>query len=138
MKRSFGAWICASLMLLSFLFLAAGFAAAAPAPAAPPTLAGFWYGLGEPGDPDVFYIDAFHPDGRFNAEYRKCEKGKLVYHGTIDDNADDASAVKEAYLNDAVNAVASGKSVATAETVTMFTYSARKKSAKLIELYSVW
>src|SRR5688500_10079665 len=28
--------------------------------------------------------------------------------------------------------------VATAATVTMFTYSARKKSAKLIELYSVW
>ena len=28
--------------------------------------------------------------------------------------------------------------MATAETVTMFTYSARKNSAKLIELYSVW
>ena len=42
--------------------------------------------------------------------------GKLVYHGTIDDNADDAAAVKEAYLADAVNAVASGKAVATAET----------------------
>jgi len=42
--------------------------------------------------------------------------GKLVYHGTIDDNADDAAAVKEAYLNDAVNAVASGKAVAVSET----------------------
>ena len=42
--------------------------------------------------------------------------GKLVYHGTIDDNADNAAAVKETYLNDAVNAVASGKSVAVAET----------------------
>src|ERR671912_1884448 len=28
--------------------------------------------------------------------------------------------------------------VATADTVTMFTYSARKNMAKLIELYSVW
>jgi peroxiredoxin len=43
-------------------------------------------------------------------------KGKLVYHGTIDDNADDAAAVKEAYLNDAVNAVSAGKAVAVSET----------------------
>jgi len=42
--------------------------------------------------------------------------GKLVYHGTIDDNADDAAAVKEAYLNDAVNAVSAGKAVAVSET----------------------
>jgi hypothetical protein len=82
MKRSFGAWTRAGLMLVTFLLLAAGFAAAAPAPSGPPTLAGFWYGVGEPGDPEVFYIDAFHPDGRFNAEYRKCEKGKLVYQQT--------------------------------------------------------
>jgi peroxiredoxin len=37
--------------------------------------------------------------------------GKLVYHGTIDDNADDAAAVKEPYLANAVNAVAGGKAV---------------------------
>jgi hypothetical protein len=43
-------------------------------------------------------------------------KGKLVYHGTIDDNADDAAAVKDAYLADAVNAVATGKTVAVSET----------------------
>ena len=43
-------------------------------------------------------------------------KGKLVYHGTIDDNADDAAAVKDAYLADAVNAVATGKAVAVSET----------------------
>ena len=42
--------------------------------------------------------------------------GKLVYHGTIDDNADDPAAVKDAYLADAGNAVASGKSVAVSET----------------------
>jgi len=42
--------------------------------------------------------------------------GKLVYHGTIDDNADDAAAVKDAYLANAVNAVAGGKAVPVAET----------------------
>jgi hypothetical protein len=62
--------------------LVAGQGSAAPAPASPPSLAGFWYGIGEPGDPNVFYIDAFHPDGKFNAEYRKCEKGKLIYTQT--------------------------------------------------------
>ncbi|HEX5634173.1 MAG TPA: thioredoxin family protein [Gemmatimonadales bacterium] len=43
-------------------------------------------------------------------------QGKLVYHGTIDDNANDAAAVKEAWLKDAVNAVAAGKAVSVAET----------------------
>ena len=52
------------------------------APASAPSLVGFWYGMGEPGDPEVFYIDAFGPDGKFNAEYRKCEKGKLIYSQT--------------------------------------------------------
>ena len=45
--------------------------------------------------------------------------GKLVYHGTVDDNAKDAAAVKEAWLRDAVSAVAEGKSVAVAETKAM-------------------
>jgi peroxiredoxin len=43
-------------------------------------------------------------------------EGKLVYHGTIDDNANDAAAVKEAWLKDAVNAVAAGKGVSVTET----------------------
>jgi peroxiredoxin len=51
--------------------------------------------------PEVFLFDA---------------AGKLVYHGAIDDNADDAKAVKAAYLQDAVVAVAAGKSVAMAKT----------------------
>jgi len=42
--------------------------------------------------------------------------GKLVYHGTIDDNADDAAQVKQHYLGDALEAVATGKPVTTAET----------------------
>ena len=64
---------------LMFLFAAAEGSAA---PASAPSLVGFWYGIGEPGDPEVFYIDAFSADGKFNAEYRKCEKGKLIYQQT--------------------------------------------------------
>jgi hypothetical protein len=55
---------------------------AAPAPSTPPTVVGYWYGIGEPGDPEVFYIDTFNADGTFNGEYRKCEKGKLIYTQT--------------------------------------------------------
>jgi len=43
-------------------------------------------------------------------------KGKLVYHGAIDDNPRDESAVEKAWLHDAVNAVATGGSIETAET----------------------
>ena len=42
--------------------------------------------------------------------------GALVYHGAIDDNADDAAKVTRPYLEDAVNAVAAGKGVGTAQT----------------------
>jgi peroxiredoxin len=42
--------------------------------------------------------------------------GVLVYHGTIDDNADDATAVKQHYLRDALEAVVSGQGVAVKET----------------------
>ncbi len=42
--------------------------------------------------------------------------GKLVYHGTIDDNAQDAAQVKQHYLADALDAVAAGKPVGMAET----------------------
>ena len=42
--------------------------------------------------------------------------GKLVYHGTIDDNAHEPGKVKARYLDDALKAMAAGKTVATAET----------------------
>lgn len=45
--------------------------------------------------------------------------GKLVYHGTVDDNAKDASAIKNAWLRDAVNETAAGRSVPVAETKAM-------------------
>ena len=41
---------------------------------------------------------------------------KLVYKGAIDDNYDNASAVKKAYVRDAIAAVAKGQAVAVAET----------------------
>ena len=51
--------------------------------------------------PEIFLFDA---------------EGELVYHGTVDDNADDAKKVTRPYLKEAVLAVASGKAVKTAET----------------------
>ncbi|MGH7740404.1 MAG: thioredoxin family protein [Candidatus Eiseniibacteriota bacterium] len=44
------------------------------------------------------------------------KSGKLVYHGTIDDNAHDEKAVSKPWLEQAVNAVAGGQAVPTAET----------------------
>jgi peroxiredoxin len=42
--------------------------------------------------------------------------GKLVYHGTVDDSPKDVAAIKHFWLRDAVNEVAAGKPVTTAET----------------------
>jgi peroxiredoxin len=42
--------------------------------------------------------------------------GKLVYHGAVDDNGQDAAKVDKAYLKDALDAVAGGKAVPVAET----------------------
>ncbi|MGE5235909.1 MAG: thioredoxin family protein [Acidobacteriota bacterium] len=43
-------------------------------------------------------------------------EGRLVYHGTIDDNAQDADKVEHHYLRDAADALLAGKPVAVAET----------------------
>ena len=43
-------------------------------------------------------------------------KGKLVYHGAIDDNAKNPSAVKQQYLKRAVDAVVSGRAISMTET----------------------
>jgi len=43
-------------------------------------------------------------------------KGKLVYHGTIDDNARDEGAVSQPWLREAVEAVAAGHAVKVSET----------------------
>ncbi|MBI4161033.1 MAG: thioredoxin family protein [Acidobacteria bacterium] len=43
-------------------------------------------------------------------------EGRLVYHGTIDDNADEPDKVEKRYLRDALEAVASGGKVAVQRT----------------------
>jgi len=42
--------------------------------------------------------------------------GKLAYHGTIDDNHQDASKVQKRFLTDALDAVVAGKPPALSET----------------------
>jgi peroxiredoxin len=42
--------------------------------------------------------------------------GKLVYHGAIDDNAEDAAAVKTPYLRQAIDAMLAGQPIPMAET----------------------
>lgn len=51
--------------------------------------------------PEVFLFDA---------------TGALAYHGAIDDNADDAAKVTKPYLENAIAAIAAGKTVGTAQT----------------------
>src|SRR5258708_29138292 len=43
---------------------------------------GNWYGVGEPDDPSISYIDAYQADGTFHSEFRKCERGEVVWHQT--------------------------------------------------------
>jgi hypothetical protein len=76
--------------LLRATYLAAfGFVTALPlayaAPARPldgPSLAlvGTWYGIGEPDDPSISYIDSYLPDGTYRAEFRKCVRNEVVWH----------------------------------------------------------
>lgn len=60
--------------------------------------------FGASATPEAFLFDA---------------KGQLVYHGTVDDNMRDPKAVKDPWLRQAVDAVAAGHPVATAETKAM-------------------
>ncbi len=60
--------------------------------------------LGATKTPECFLFDA---------------KGKLVYHGTVDDNHKEPSKVKNNYLRDALDAVLFGKEVPVAETKAM-------------------
>ena len=58
-------------------------------------------GLGASRTPEAFLFD---------------KDGKLAYHGSIDDNHHDASAVKAHYLQDALDAVLAGRPAPVAET----------------------
>jgi len=57
--------------------------AANAAPAADTSLfVGNWYGVGEPDDPSISYIDSYRADGTFNSEFRKCVRGEVVWSQT--------------------------------------------------------
>jgi len=43
---------------------------------------GNWYGVGEPDDPSISYIDAYQADGTFHSEFRRCERGEVVWRQT--------------------------------------------------------
>ena len=43
---------------------------------------GNWYGVGEPDDTSISYIDSYRADGTFHSEFRKCERGEVVWHQT--------------------------------------------------------
>jgi peroxiredoxin len=69
-----------------------------------------------------YVVDATSDVGRAFGATRTPEaflfdaKGKLVYHGTVDDNARNEQAVAKTWLRDAVTAVAGGRRVPVAET----------------------
>ena len=72
-------------MKLAALFLCAA-CAVLPARAAPSADAGpfvgIWYGVGEPDDETISYIDFYHPDGTYNSEFRKCVRNEVVWRQT--------------------------------------------------------
>jgi hypothetical protein len=51
--------------------------AALPAAAAP-SLAGTWFGTGEPQDKDQMYLDHFLPNGEIHSQFRTCRQGKAT------------------------------------------------------------
>jgi hypothetical protein len=52
------------------------------APAAELSFVGNWYGVGEPDDQSISYIDSYSPDGTFHSEFRKCQRGEVVWRQT--------------------------------------------------------
>ncbi len=45
-------------------------------------IVGNWYGVGEPDDPSISYIDAYAADGTFHSEFRKCVRNEVVWRQT--------------------------------------------------------
>lgn len=65
------------LAIILLVFAAAMSAAAAPAQEV--SFIGNWYGVGEPDDPSISYIDSYSPDGTFHSEFRKCQGTQVVW-----------------------------------------------------------
>lgn len=66
---------------LAAVVVAAAFAAlpASALGASAQELVGFWYGKGQPDDPDIVYIDTFAADGSFVSTFRKYERCMVVW-----------------------------------------------------------
>jgi len=62
-----------------FCGIAAALLVSGVAPAQTVSLVGNWYGVGEPNDPNISYIDSYRADGTFHSEFRKCERGEVVW-----------------------------------------------------------
>src|SRR5579872_6266803 len=52
---------------------------ATAAPAQEFSFVGNWYGVGEPDDPSISYIDSYSPDGTFHSEFRKCQGTQVIW-----------------------------------------------------------
>jgi hypothetical protein len=63
----------------SFCVLAATLLMGAAPSAQDLSFVGNWYGVGEPDDPSISYIDSYQADGTFHSEFRKCEGDKVVW-----------------------------------------------------------
>ncbi|HUJ46883.1 MAG TPA: hypothetical protein VLV55_07095 [Rhizomicrobium sp.] len=46
----------------------------------PKLVLGDWYGEGQPGEPEVYWIDHYGSDGSFAVEARYCTNGRSDYH----------------------------------------------------------
>ena len=45
---------------------------------AQPSLAGTWFGQGQPDGKESMYLDHFLPDGQIHSQFRDCVKGKAL------------------------------------------------------------
>jgi hypothetical protein len=106
MQRAIGVLLC----------LAASSAFVAPSLAAP-SLAGTWFGQGQPGDKASMYLDHFTADGRLHSRFRDCRGGK-----TYDSEEDGTWSISGNLLTIQVNfhngALATRTDVYTLDTVT--------------------
>ena len=51
---------------------------ATPAAWAAPSLAGTWFGQGQPGDKQSMYLDHLTADGKIHSRFRDCRSGKPI------------------------------------------------------------
>src|SRR3954469_9533026 len=65
MRHAIGVLLC---LAASTVFIVPSLAA--------PSLAGTWFGQGQPGDKASMYLDHFTADGRLHSKFRDCRGGK--------------------------------------------------------------